>query len=86
MKNVDEKTGLDMRVRGEPGPKYYQMINTLKQHPALPMSERLHTRCSNVGKNSEVASASAFRQAFISVGSEQEQREVFERHFGTSIK
>ena len=40
MKNVDEKTGLDMRVRGEPGPKYYQMINTLKQHPALPMSER----------------------------------------------
>ena len=63
------------------------MINTLKQHPALPTErERLHTRCSNVGKNGEVASASAFRQAFTSVGSEQEQREVFERHFGTSIK
>lgn len=84
MKNVDEKTGLDMRVRGEPGPKYYQMINTLKQHPALPMSERGYIHVApNVGKNGEVASASAFRQAFTSVGSEQEQREVFERHFGT---
>ena len=40
MKNVDDTTGLDMTVRGEPRPKYYQMINTLKQHPALPMSER----------------------------------------------
>src|SRR5210317_391678 len=40
MKNIDPETGLDMKVRGEPGPKYYQMINTLKQHPALPMSER----------------------------------------------
>ena len=46
MKNVDEKTGLDMRVRGEPGPKYYQMINTLKQHPTTNERERLHTRCS----------------------------------------
>jgi len=83
MKNVDEKTGLDMRVRGEPGPKYYQMINTLKQHPALPMSERGYIYIApNVGKDGEVASASAFRRAFTSVGSEQEQREVFERYFG----
>ena len=84
MKNIDEKTGLDMRVRGEPGPKYYQMINTLKQHPALPMSERGYIYIApNVGKDGEVASASAFRKAFTSVGSEQEQKEIFERYFGT---
>lgn len=83
MKNVDPETGLDMRVRGEPGPKYYQMINTLKQHPALPMSERGYIYVApNVGTNGEVASASAFRKAFTSVGSEQEQREIFNQYFG----
>ncbi len=37
--NVDPKTGLDMTVRGEAKPKYFQKINTLKASPK-PMSER----------------------------------------------
>ena len=83
MKNVDEITGLDMTVRGEPRPKYYQKINTLKQHPAQPMSERGYIYIApNVGREGEVASASAFRNAFTSVGSEQGQKEVFEKYFG----
>ena len=83
MKNVDEVTGLDMTVRGEPRPKYYQMINTLKQHPAQPMGERGYIYIApNVGREGEVASASAFRNAFTSVGSEQEQREVFVKYLG----
>jgi len=84
MKNIDDNTGLDMTVRGEPRPKYYQMINTLKQHPALPMEERGYIYVApNIEGKGEVASASAFRQAFTSVGSEQGQREVFEKYLGT---
>lgn len=84
MKNIDDNTGLDMTVRGEPRPKYYQMINTLKQHPALPMEERGYIYIApNIEGKGEVASASAFRQAFTSVGSEQGQREVFEKYLGT---
>ena len=81
MKNVDEITGLDMTVRGEPRPKYYQKINTLKQHPAQPMSERGYIYIApNVGREGEVASASAFRDAFTSVGSEQGQKEGMQLH------
>ena len=84
MKNIDDNTGLDMTVRGEPRPKYYQMINTLKQHPALPMEERGYIYVApNIEGKGEVASASAFRQAFTSVGSEQGQREVFTKYLGT---
>lgn len=84
MKNIDDNTGLDMTVRGEPRPKYYQMINTLKQHPALPMEERGYIYVApNIEGKGEVASASAFRKAFTSVGSEQGQREVFEKYLGT---
>jgi len=84
MNNIDDKTGLDMTVRGEPRPKYYQMINTLKQHPALPMGERGYIYMApNIGAEGEVASASAFRQAFTSVGSEQQQKQVFEKYLGT---
>lgn len=84
MKNIDDNTGLDMTVRGEPRPKYYQMINTLKQHPALPMEERGYIYVApNIEGKGEVASASAFRNAFTSVGSEQGQREVFEKYLGT---
>lgn len=83
MKNVDPDTGLDMKVRGEPGPKYYQMINTLKQHPALPMSERGYIFIApNVEGGGEVASASAFRKAFTSVATEEEQKEIFNKYFG----
>tara|TARA_B110000977_G_scaffold86179_1_gene114840 strand:+ start:299 stop:1966 length:1668 start_codon:yes stop_codon:yes gene_type:complete len=84
MNNIDDKSGLDMTVRGEPRPKYYQMINTLKQHPALPMGERGYIYMApNIGAEGEVASASAFRQAFTSVGSEQQQKQVFEKYLGT---
>ena len=84
MSNIDDTTGLDMTVRGEASPKYYQMINTLKQHPALPMSERGYVyNAPTIDNGGEVASASAFRNAFTSVGSEQGQREVFEKYLGT---
>ena len=64
MNNIDPNTGLDMTVRGETKPKYYQMINTLKQHPALPMSERGYIyHAPTIEKGDDVASASAFRNA-----------------------
>ena len=85
MKNVDPDTGLDMTVRGEARPKYYQMINTLKQHPPMPMSERgyIYNAPSIEGLDGEVASASAFRKAFTSVENEQQQRAIFEKYMGT---
>ena len=44
------------------------MINTLKQHPALPMSERGYIHIAPTVKGGdEVASASAFGKAFTSV-------------------
>ena len=85
MKNVDPDTGLDMTVRGEPRPKYYQKINTLKTHPEMPMSERgyIYNAPSIEGLDGEVASASAFRNAFTSVDNEQQQRAIFEKYMGT---
>ena len=60
------------------------MINTLKQHPALPMEERGYIYVApNIEGKGEVASASAFRNAFTRVGSKQGQREVFEKYLGT---
>ena len=61
------------------------MINTLKQHPALPMSERgyIYNAPSIEGLDGEVASASAFRKAFTSVENEQQQRAIFEKYMGT---
>ena len=84
MKNVDDTTGLDMTVRGEPRPKYYQMINTLKQHPALPMSERGYIYHAPTVKsdNDEVASASAFRNAFVSAPDDGSRREIFNKYMG----
>ena len=85
MKNVDPDTGLDMTVRGEPRPKYYQMINTLKQYPALPMSERgyIYNAPSISGLDGDVASASAFRKAFTQVKSDQQQQEIFTKYMGS---
>ena len=84
MNNVDEKTGLDMTVRGETRPKYYQMINTLEQHPALPMSERGYIHIAPTVKGGdEVASASAFRKAFTSVEDAEKRKEVFNNYMGT---
>ena len=46
--NVDEKTGLDMRVRGEPGSqKYLSNDKYIKATSSTTNErERLHTRCS----------------------------------------
>jgi hypothetical protein len=84
MNNVDEKTGLDMTVRGETRPKYYQMINTLKQHPALPMSERGYIHIAPTVKGGdEVASASAFRKAFTSVEDVEKRKDIFQQYLGS---
>jgi len=83
MSNIDDSTGLDMTVRGEPRAKYYQMINTLEQHPPLPMSERGYVYNSPTFSNDgEVASASAFRDAFISAPDEGSRKEIFTRYMG----
>ena len=83
MGNIDDSTGLDMTVRGEPRPKYYQMINTLEQHPPLPMSERGYVYNSPTFSNDgEVASASAFRNAFISAPDEGSRTEIFTKYMG----
>lgn len=85
MKNLDPNTGLDMTVRGEARPKYYQMINTLKQHPALPMGERgyVYNAPTVRSDNDEVASASAFRNAFVSAPDDGSRKEIFNKYMGT---
>lgn len=85
MKNIDPDTGLDMTVRGDPRPKYYQMINTLKTDPPMSMNDRgyIYNAPSIEGLDGEVASASAFREAFTSVDNEQQQRAIFEKYMGT---
>jgi hypothetical protein len=84
MNNIDPNTGLDMTVRGETKPKYYQMINTLKQHPALPMSERGYIyHAPTIEKGDDVASASAFRNAFANAVDVEQQKEVFVKYMGS---
>ena len=83
MNNVDEKTGLDMKVRGEPGPKYYQMINTYKRDPQ-PMSKRGYIApIDNIDNHmEEVQSASAFRQALRSAPDKESAKQIFTKEFG----
>mgnify|MGYP001258703113 CR=1 FL=1 len=84
MKNIDDSTGLNMATRGETRPTYYQMINTLEQHPALPMSDRGYIYLApTVAGGGEVASASAFRKAFTSVEDIEKRKQVFEKYMGT---
>ena len=84
MRNIDDSTGLNMAVRGERRPTYYQMINTLEQHPALPMSDRGYIHITpTVAGNGEVASASAFRKAFTSVEETEGRKQVFAKYMGT---
>ena len=83
MRNIDDKTGLNMATRGETRPTYYQMINTLEQHPALPMSDRGYIHITpTVAGNGEVASASAFRKAFTSVEDTEKRKEIFQKYMG----
>ena len=83
MKNIDDSTGLNMATRGETRPTYYQMINTLEQHPALPMSDRGYIYLApTVAGGGEVASASAFRKAFTSVEDTEKRKEIFQKYMG----
>ena len=80
--NVDPDTNLDMTVRGEPKPKYYQKINTYRTDPK-PMSERGYiTLAPTVKTGDEVASASAFRKAFKDAPDSKSAKEVFLKQFG----
>ena len=80
--NVDPKTELDMTVKGEPRPKYYQKINTLQADPR-PMSDRGYiTLAPTIMTGDEIASASAFRQALIDAPDETAAKQVFQKQFG----
>jgi len=80
--NVNPDTGLDMTVRGEARPKYYQKINTLKADPR-PMSERGYiTLAPTIMTGNEVASASAFRDALKSAPDKEAAKAVFQKRFG----
>ena len=80
--NVDPNTNLDMTVRGEPKPKYYQKINTYRTDPK-PMAERGYiTLAPTVKTGDEVASASAFRKAFKDAPDSKSAKDVFLKQFG----
>ena len=83
MNNVDKETGLDMTVRGEPRPKYYQMINTYNKDNPKPMSERgyIYNIENIVDSDNEVSSASAFREALLNSPSKEAAKEVFSKQF-----
>jgi len=83
MTNVDKETGLDMTVRGEPRPKYYQMINTYNNDNPKPMSERgyIYNIENIVDSDNEVSSASAFREALLNSPSKEAAKEVFTKQF-----
>lgn len=81
--NMDPKTGLDMTVKGEPKPKYYQKINTLKADPK-PMSERGYiTLAPTIKIGDEVASASAFRDALKAAPDIEAAKQIYTKQFGT---
>jgi len=80
--NVDPKTGLDMTVRGEARPKYYQKINTLN-NDVQPMSTRGYiTLAPTIKLGDEVASASAFRDALQNAPDKEAAKELFTKQFG----
>ena len=81
--NVDPNTGLDMTVRGEAKPKYFQKINTLKASPK-PMSERGYiTLAPTIKIGDEVASASAFRDALKAAPDAESAKQIYTKQFGT---
>ena len=81
--NTDPKTGLDMTVKGEPKPKYYQKINTLQADPK-PMSERGYiTLAPTIKIGDEVASASAFRDALKAAPDAETAKQIYTKQFGT---
>lgn len=80
--NVDPDTELDMTVRGEPKPKYYQKINTYRTDPK-PMAERGYiTLAPTISIGDEVASASAFRDALKNAPDKESAEQVYTKQFG----
>ena len=80
--NVDPKTGLDMTLRGEERPKYYQKLETMDNNP-LPMSDRGYiTLAPTVKIGDEVASASAFRKALQDSPDIEAAKQLFTKQFG----
>jgi hypothetical protein len=81
--NMDPNTGLDMTVRGEAKPKYFQKINILKADPK-PMSERGYiTLAPTIKIGNEVASASAFRDALKAAPDAESAKQIYTKQFGT---
>lgn len=80
--NIDSESGLDMTVRGEPKPKYFQKIDTI-QAGALPMSQRGYiTLAPTIRTGNQVASASEFRQQFKSAPDREAAKQLFTKQFG----
>jgi hypothetical protein len=80
--NVDPETGLDMTVKGEPKPKYYQKINTYRTDPK-PMAERGYiTLAPTISTGDEVASASAFRDALKGAPDKESAEAIYTKQFG----
>jgi hypothetical protein len=80
--NVDPETDLDMTVRGEPKPKYYQKINTYRTDPK-PMAERGYiTLAPTIKTGDEIASASAFRDALKNAPDKESAEKVYTKQFG----
>lgn len=86
LNNIDPETGLDMTVNpdketGKHRPKYYQMINTIKDEP-LPMKVRGYLYpVKNIEVEGEVASATAFRNAIKNSPDKESAKEVFSKQF-----
>ena len=80
--NTDPESGLDMTVRGEPKPKYYQPIDAM-QAGVLPMSERGYiTLAPTIRTGNEVASASQFRQQLKDAPDKEAAKQLFTKQFG----
>ena len=80
--NVDPDTGIDMKLNGS-GPKWMQMINSIKDGDVSPFSTRGYLATApTVERNGEVASASAFRNAFVQAVDAEHRKEVMRNYLG----
>ena len=80
--NVNPDTDLDMMVKDNSKPKYYQKINTYRTDPK-PMAERGYiTLAPTISVDNEVASASAFRDALKNAPDKESAEQVYTKQFG----
>ena len=81
--NVDPDTGIDMKLNGS-GPKWMQMINSIKDGEPLPFNRRGYLATApTVERNGEIASASAFRNAFVNAVDMEHRKEVMRHYLGS---